>query len=443
MMGGTGLAPAVAEVAGPAGKAGAHVGIAEGEDGSGLVDALGRDELEVSVPILGDAEIGDRALGGIELGQVAAAGLAVEDRDDLHGRLLCFRDVRIAGAGVTDDADVFVKVDGVHLAELAHAGDRLQDGHGHGDLDVALDGTGGPLLDEHREGRDQHAVQLAGNTLGKAVIVACDEAELLVPDPALEGHNIFRHIPYLFDRAAAFDVEGVEDILRLCAYRLFVGDIVGDRPHFFPVKLLGVEPHAVVKVGLIDVQIHHAGIRPADLGEVCVAEAAAHLSGAAPVGDLGIRLRVSALDNPRDDGMTLSGTLEVGHHLAHGAAGIELAQPGCGIGVGIVRGFLLLEVDQYHGYVQIPHSRQHVVAGGIGQQLEDHEVDVGRAEFVAGLHGLFLGGDKAAVNELNRVGNALFELRVLALKLGNQRRKLGQIGAQCDGEHADAGFGAD
>ena len=42
VMGGAGLAPAVAEVPGAAGKAGAHVGVAEGEDGAWLVDALGQ-----------------------------------------------------------------------------------------------------------------------------------------------------------------------------------------------------------------------------------------------------------------------------------------------------------------------------------------------------------------------------------------------------------------
>ena len=106
MVGGAGLAPLVAELARAAGKAGAHVGVAEGEDGAGLVDALGDDELEVPVPILGDAQVGHGAFGGVELGQIAAAGLAVEDGYNFHGGLLGLGDVRVAGAGVADDADV-------------------------------------------------------------------------------------------------------------------------------------------------------------------------------------------------------------------------------------------------------------------------------------------------------------------------------------------------
>ena len=443
MVGGAGLAPPVAEFPRAAGEAGAHIGVAEGEDGAFLVHALGHDELEVTVTILGDAEIGDGASSGVELREVAAAGLAVEDGDDLHRGLLGLGDVRVAGAGVADDADVLVKVDGVHFAELTHAGDDLEDAHGHGDLDVALDGAGGALLDEHGEGGNQHGIQLSGHALGKAVVVGGDKAELLILDPLLEGHDVFGHVPDLFDRTAALDVEGIENILRLGADGLLVGDVVGDRPHLLPVKLLGVEPHAVVEVGFVDIQIHHAGVGSADLGNVGVAEAAAHLRGAAPVRDLGVHLRVAALDDAGDDGVALARALKVGHHLAHRAAGVELAQPGGGIGVGVVGRFLLLEVNEHHGHVQIAHGGEHIVARGVGQKLEDHKIHVGRAELVAGLHRLFLGGDKAAVDELDRVGDALFEIRVLRLKLRHQGRELGQIRAQRDGENADACFGVD
>ena len=58
MVGGAGLAPAVAELAGTAAEAGAHIRIAEGEDGAGLVDALGHHKLEVAVLILRDGQIG-------------------------------------------------------------------------------------------------------------------------------------------------------------------------------------------------------------------------------------------------------------------------------------------------------------------------------------------------------------------------------------------------
>ena len=77
------------------------VGVAEGEDGAFLVHALSHNELEVAVLVLGDAQIGHGAQMGVELGQVAAASLAVEHRHDLHGRLLG-GDGRVAGAGVAD-----------------------------------------------------------------------------------------------------------------------------------------------------------------------------------------------------------------------------------------------------------------------------------------------------------------------------------------------------
>ncbi len=94
MMGGAGLAPLVAELPRAAGEAHAHVGIAKHEDGAFLVDALGHHKLEVAVLILGDAQEGDGLVGGrIELGQVAAAGLAMEHGHDLHGRLAGLADV--------------------------------------------------------------------------------------------------------------------------------------------------------------------------------------------------------------------------------------------------------------------------------------------------------------------------------------------------------------
>ena len=73
----------------------------------------------------------------------------MEHRHDLHGRLFSLRDVGIAGAGVADDADILVEINRVHLAQLAAAGDRLEDGHSHRHLDVALDCTGNALLDQH------------------------------------------------------------------------------------------------------------------------------------------------------------------------------------------------------------------------------------------------------------------------------------------------------
>ena len=68
---------------------------------------------------------------------------------------------------MADDADVPVKINGVHLGQLAGAGDGLEDGHGHGDLDIPLHGAGNALLDEHGEGRDQHGIQHTAWPLAK------------------------------------------------------------------------------------------------------------------------------------------------------------------------------------------------------------------------------------------------------------------------------------
>lgn len=47
-------------------------------------------------------------------------------------------DVRITGTGVVDDADVLVKVDGVHFAELPRAGNGLENAHGHGSFFIPI-----------------------------------------------------------------------------------------------------------------------------------------------------------------------------------------------------------------------------------------------------------------------------------------------------------------
>ena len=115
------FAPAVAELTCAAREAGTHIGITKREDGAFLVDALGDHELEVAVLILGDGQVGDLSHGGIELGEVSTTGLAVEHGHDLHGGLLLDRDRSIARARVTDDANVLVEVDGVHLGKLTGA----------------------------------------------------------------------------------------------------------------------------------------------------------------------------------------------------------------------------------------------------------------------------------------------------------------------------------
>ena len=139
--------------------------------------------------------------------------------------------------------------------------------------------------------------------------------------------------------------------------------------------------------------------------------------------------------------MTLAGTLQIGHHLAHGTAGVQFTQPGGRIGVGVVRGFLLLDVHQHDRDIQIPHSRQHVVGSGVGQQLQDHQVHICSAKLITRRHGQLFGGDDAAVDDLHGVRDGLFEGSVLLLKFGHEGRELGQVGTQRNGEHANTGFG--
>ena len=114
VMGRTGLAPTVAEFAGTAGEAGTHIGITEGEDRAIFIDAFGHDKLEGAVPILRDSKIGHRAKMRIELRQISTACLAMENGDNFHSRFLR-GDIRITRAGMSDDANVLIKVDGIHF----------------------------------------------------------------------------------------------------------------------------------------------------------------------------------------------------------------------------------------------------------------------------------------------------------------------------------------
>ena len=199
----------------------------------------------------------------------------------------------------------------------------------------------------------------------------------------------------------------------------------------------------MVEVGLVDVEVHHAGVGAADLRKVGVAQAAAHLGGTAPVLYLGGHLGVAPLHDAGDDGMALAGALEVGHHLAHGAARIADAQPLGRAGSIEVEAAHLLEVDQNDGHVEVADGGQHVVAGGIGEQLAEDEVDVGRAELVACRGSGLLGGAHAAVDDLDCAGQRGHEVGVLLLELGHELGELREVRAQRDGEDGDLGLGVD
>ena len=141
--------------------------------------------------------------------------------------------------------------------------------------------------------------------------------------------------------------------------------------------------------------------------------------------------------------MALACAVEVGHDLAGGAAGVEVAEPGGDVGGGVVGLGLLLDVDDDHGDVEVTHGGQDVVARGVGEHLQDHEVDVRGAEEVARLLGRLLGGDHASVDELDGRGQGRLEVGVLLLEVGNELRELRQVGAERDGEDADLCLGVD
>ena len=265
-----------------------------------------------------------------------------------------------------------------------------------------------------------------------------NERDLLVLHPLLKSHHILRHIPDLLDGAAALDVEGVQNVLRFGADRFLIGDVVRDRPHLLPVELLGVQEHTVIQVCLIDVEIHHTGIGTSDLSQVRVAETSADLRSLAPVLDLRLNGRISAFHHTGDDRMALSGSFQVSHTFADSAAGIQFAQPGRRIGIGIVRRFLLLDIHQHDRHIQVPDCRKHVVGCGVGQQLHDHQVHVRRAELVPCRHGLLLGGHQTAVDDVHGIRQRLFECLILGFKFRYQRRELGQIRAQRDGKNANS-----
>lgn len=83
----------------------------------------------------------------------------------------------------------------------------------------------------------------------------------------------------------------------------------------------------------------------------------------------------------------------------------------------IVQGFQLLDVHQHHRHVQILHGGEHIVGGGVGQELQKDQIHIRRPEQVARSLGLLLGCDYAAVHDVHRVRDGLFERFILCLEL--------------------------
>ena len=270
--------------------------------------------------------------------------------------------------------------------------------------------------------------------------MAGNQAQLLVFHPLLEGYHVFGHVPHFLYRTTTFNVERVENVLSFGADGVLIGDVVGDGPHLFPVKLLRVEPHTMIEVGLVDVEVHHAWVWTPNLGNVRVAEAAAYLGGTAPVLNLCLHVWVAAFNHTRDHGVALAGTLQVCNHLTYSTAGIKLAEPGWDVGVGVVWSLLFLNVHQHHRNIQVANGWKHVVGGGVGKQLKNHQIHVGGTEFITGSLRLLFGGHQPTVNQLHAVGKGLLKGCILRFKLRNQRWELRKVGTKGDGEHTHAGL---
>ena len=261
---------------------------------------------------------------GIELCQVSAARLSMEHLHDLHRGLLR-GDIGIAGTTMSNDRDIIVEIDRIHLGQLSGTGNGLQNTHGHRHLDVSLYRASGSLLNQHGEGRNQHAVQDACLALRKSIVMRRDQAQLLILDPLFKSHDILGHLPDFFDASAAFDIKSIQNILRLCADRLFIRDIIGNRPHGFPVELLRIYMHSSVQVGFINIQIHHTRIGSADLRQIRIPKSSSNLRRTAPVLDLCLYLRIAAFYYAGDHRMSLSESLQIRYHLADSTAGIALS----------------------------------------------------------------------------------------------------------------------
>lgn len=76
-------------------------------------------------------------------------------------------------------------------------------------------------------------------------------------------------------------------------------------------------------VGFVNVQVHHTGVRAADLGKVGIAEAAAHLCSTAPIFNFSLHTGVTALDHAGDNGMALTGAFQVSNHFTNGTTGVQ------------------------------------------------------------------------------------------------------------------------
>ena len=240
-----------------------------------------------------------------------------------------------------------------------------------------------------------------------------NHAEMLIFYPFLECNNVFRHIPYFFDRAAILNIKSIKNILCFCTDCLFICDIVSDRPHFFPVKLFGVQEHSVIQVCLIDVKIHHTRIRSSDLSDIGIAESSSYLCSLAPVFDFCLNSRISALNYTCNNSMSLACSFQIGNCFTYSAACISFAKPCSDICVIIIQCFKLLNVHKNNRNIKITDCWKHVVGGSVGQHLEKYQINICCTELISGFHSLLLCGNHSAVNNLYGIWKSFFECCIL------------------------------
>ena len=231
--------------------------------------------------------------------------------------------------------------------------------------------------------------------------------------PFFKSNNVFGHIPYFLNGAAALNIECIKDILCFCPDCLLICNIISDRPHLLPVELLGVEEHPVVQVGFVDVQVHHAGVRTADLRNVSLTESSSYLSSLAPVFDLSLNCRISALYNTCDNGMSLAGSLKVSYSFANSAACVALAQPGSNVGVLIIQCFDLLNI-------KVTDCRKHVVGCCVCQHLKKYKINICRTEFISCFHCLLFCCNHSTVDDLYCIRDCFLECSILTFKFRHQ-----------------------
>ena len=109
------LAPSIAEFSRSYRETRSHVGISKCKNRSLFVHAFRNNKFEITIPILCDSKIGYISNRRIELCQITTARLTMKYIYDFHRWLSRLRDIRISGTRMTDNANIIVEIDGIHL----------------------------------------------------------------------------------------------------------------------------------------------------------------------------------------------------------------------------------------------------------------------------------------------------------------------------------------